>query len=137
MRALENKVVEVKNRLRIADLQLTILKQRLETYGFVLSEEDPEDFIGRLQKKPLLHAQLTASDVAQLSSFPPDIPPTATDLILQEPVSKLDVSIWRGTLSDETHNETHDKTHDKTHENHISADEDDSQDSTSSALVPQ
>lgn len=98
MRALENKAVEVKNRLRIADLQLTLLTRRLESYGFILSDENPQDFIGRLQTKPLLHAQLTASNVGQLSSLPPDMPPTATDLILQEPISKLDISTWtRGT----------------------------------------
>lgn len=124
MRALENKVVEVKNRLRIADLQLTFLRKRLETYGFALSEEDPEDFIGRLQKKPLLHVQLSASDVAQLSSLPPDGPLTATDLILQEPVSKPDVSTWmRGTLPNENH------------EDDVSAD--DNEGSTSSVVVLQ
>lgn len=124
MQALENKVVEVKNRLRIADLQLTFLRKRLETYGFALSEEDPEDFIGRLQKKPLLHEQLSASDVAQLSSLPPDGPLTATDLILQEPVSKPDVSTWmRGTLPNENH------------EDDVSAD--DNEGSTSSVVVLQ
>lgn len=96
MRALENKVMEVKNRVRIADLQLSFLRQKLEAGGFVLNDEAPQDFAERLRGKPLLHAQLTASQLEAISSLPMtrDPPPTAADLILQEHVVRPDVPSW-------------------------------------------
>lgn len=101
MRALENKVMEVKNRVRIADLQLMFLRQKLEAGGFVLSDDSPQDFVERLREKPLLHAQLTASELERVSLLPmtADAP---TETILQEPISRPDVSGWMlATLSGE------------------------------------
>lgn len=101
MRALENKVMEVKNRVRIADLQLMFLRQKLEAGGFVLSDDTPQDFVERLREKPLFHAQLTASELEHVSSLPMTAD-TPTDMILQEPISKPDVPGWMlATLSGE------------------------------------
>lgn len=100
LRALENKVVEVKNRLRIAHLQMVFLRQKLVTHGFDLSDDIEQNFIERPQGKPLPHSPLTTSELARASTLPPplaDSPATTTDLLLQEPVDRLNVSNW--TLS--------------------------------------
>lgn len=97
MRALENKVAEVKNRLRIAQLQMVFLKQKLVGHGFILSDHVEQDFVERLRRKPLFHSQLTAPELAHISTLPTNLdnsPATATDLLLQEPVARLDVSRW-------------------------------------------
>lgn len=106
LRALENKVMEVKNRLRLADLQLRFLREKLVGLGFVVRDNAPLDFAEILQKKPLHHAPpITASELAQISAPQPefDDPPTSvTDLILEEPITRPDVYSWaRATLSGE------------------------------------
>lgn len=100
LRALENKVVEVKNRLRIADLQMVFLKQKLVNHGFVLGDDVQHEFIERLPEDPIPNSLLTTSKLARISTLPPALassPATATDLLLQEPVARPDVSSW--TLS--------------------------------------
>lgn len=107
LRALENKVVEVKNRLRIADLQLSFVRQRLATQGFVVGDDETPDFAQRLQTKPIVHAPpLTSVEVDMITSFARSsqgsLAVTATDLLLQEPISRLDVSQWaRATVPGE------------------------------------
>lgn len=104
LRALENKVGEVKNRLRIAELQMGFLKQKIAAHGFTLGDDTTQNFTERLQRNSMDRHSLTASDLARISVPPPvvDSPPqasTVTDLLLQEPVARLDVSGWaRATL---------------------------------------
>lgn len=108
MRALENRVVEVKNRLRIADLQLAFVRQRLATQGFVVGDDDATSFAERLQTKPVVHAPpLTSQEVDMITSFAKNskgsLATTATDLLLQEPIAPLDVFQWaRATIPGET-----------------------------------
>lgn len=104
LRALENKVGEVKNRLRIAELQMGFLKQKIVAHGFALGDDTAQKFTERLQRNSMDRHSLTASDLARISVPPPavDSPPqasTVTDLLLQEPVARLDVPGWaRATL---------------------------------------
>lgn len=97
MRALENKVAEVKNRVRIADLQMVFLRQKLLSHGFVLSDHVEQDFVERLRRKPLVHSQLTEPELARISTPPANLdnpPTTATDLLLQEPFARPNISRW-------------------------------------------
>lgn len=99
IRALENKVVEVKNRLRLAGLQVVLLRQRLMAHGFFLSDGAAQDFSQRLQRKSMPHAPVTASELAYILTLPPALdtsPATTTDL-LQEPITRPDVSSWTCT----------------------------------------
>lgn len=107
LRALENKVVEVKNRLRIANLQLAFVERRLATQGFEVGDADTPDFAQRLQTKPVVHAPpLTSTEVGMITSFARSSQGsramTTTDLLFQEPVSRLNISQWaRATVPGE------------------------------------
>lgn len=72
IRALEIRVVEVKNWVRIAVLQNGCLKQGLVDRGLnILSDNDtPQNFVERLQRKPPHHGSLTASQLARISAPP-------------------------------------------------------------------
>jgi hypothetical protein len=48
MLALENKVMEVKNRLRIADLQLAFIRRRVAVQGLAPSDNDAKGLAERL-----------------------------------------------------------------------------------------
>jgi hypothetical protein len=95
MLALENKVMEVKNRLRIADLQLAFIRQRMAVQGLAPSDNDAKGFAERLRMKALIHSHpLTALEVEMITAFARKSAPSAAELILQEPITKLDVSEW-------------------------------------------
>lgn len=98
VRVLENKVIEVKNRLRLADLQVAFVREKMEKQGFAPGENDAKDFAERLRMKTLIHApQLTSLDMDTITSFArysASSSANATDRVLQEPVIKVDVSQW-------------------------------------------
>lgn len=99
MRALENKAVEVKNRLRLAGLQVVYLKEKLVANGFILSDSPVLDASERLQRKSMPYAPLAASELARMSALPSALnaSPTATADLLREPIIRVDVPSWTQT----------------------------------------